>query len=110
MNDIFNIHNKIAFITGGANGLGAQLVEAYSQAGCKVAFCDLKKDEIDKEIKYIKEKYKNDIIGLVCDVSNENSVKKCINEIIKKYKTIDILVNNAGVAIGGTIENYTSTQ
>ena len=71
-------------ITGGATGLGKELVKSFNRKGFNVIFT------------YFKVKPDNDlkgITGIYCDLSSE----KDINDLLKKVKDIDILINNAAV-------------
>src|SRR5690606_3577004 len=49
-------------------------------------------------------------IAVQCDVSNEESVKNAVEEVLEHYGKIDILLNNAGVAFAGSVENMTVEQ
>ncbi len=71
-------------ITGGASGLGKELVKSFNKKGYNVVFTYFKVKP-DNDLKGIK--------GIYCDLSNE----KDINELLKKVKSIDILINNAAV-------------
>ena len=85
---------KVAVVTGGASGIGLATTKKLLSEGANVVILDLKMDEeiinsLDENVLYLK-----------CDVSNEENVKNCIEEIIKKFDHIDYLVANAG--IGGS--------
>ena len=85
---------KVAVVTGGASGIGLATTKKLLSEGANVVILDLK---MDKEI--INSLGEN-ALYLECDVSNEENVKDCIEEIIKKFDHIDYLVANAG--IGGS--------
>ena len=85
---------KVAVVTGGASGIGLATTKKLLSEGANVVILDLK---IDEEI--INSLGEN-VLYLKCDVSNEENVKNCIEEIIKKFDHIDYLVANAG--IGGS--------
>jgi len=107
MNKLFDITNKVVFITGAAGGLGAQMLEGYAESGCKLAFCDLRQEAVDERVKILKEAYPNiEVLGLQCNVTKEEEVKNTVEKIIAKYGKIDILVNNAGIALVGTVDTY----
>ena len=75
---------KNVLVTGGATGLGKELVKSFKNKGYNVMFTYFK-TKPDSDLKGIK--------GIYCDLSCE----KDINELLKKIKDIDILVNNAAV-------------
>lgn len=79
--------NKIALITGGANGTGKATAELFISKGIKVIIVD-----IDKKIYDVAK-----LIGaypLLFDVSIENHWKEIVEKIKKEFHTLDILVNN----------------
>ena len=85
---------KVAVVTGGASGIGLATTKKLLSEGANVIILDLKMDE------EIINSFGGNAIYLKCDVSNEENVKNCIEEIIKKFNRIDYLVANAG--IGGS--------
>lgn len=90
----FQLHNKIAVVTGGAGLIGKALCYALSEAGAKVYVA-----EIDKE-RGEKLSYEIKTVGLSADfvevdISAENSIESAVSEIIRKSGKIDIWINNA---------------
>ena len=85
---------KVAVVTGGASGIGLATTKKLLSEGANVVILDLKMDE------EIINSLGENALYLKCDVSNEENVKNCIEEIIKKFDHIDYLVANAG--IGGS--------
>lgn len=85
---------KVAVVTGGASGIGLATTKKLLSEGANVVILDLKMDE------EIINSLGETALYLKCDVSNEENVKNCIEEIIKKFDHIDYLVANAG--IGGS--------
>ena len=84
---------KVAVITGGASGIGLATGKRLKSMGCEVVLVDWS-DNVESIA------LENGLMGIKCDVSNEEDVKHCILEVIKKYNHIDYLVANAG--IGGS--------
>jgi len=95
----FDLKNKIAVITGGAQGFGLDIAKKFLKFGAKVRIWDIDKDELKKVIK--NENNTNLSFDLV-NVSNFENVNNVVAEIVKNSK-IDILVNNAGIT-GPTAE------
>ena len=91
MNQI-DLNNRIAIITGGAQGFGFSMVERFSESGATVIIWD-------KDLKLMESLSlpKNTHIMQV-DITTYEDVEKATNEILKKFNSIDILVNNAGIA------------
>ena len=99
----FNLKNKTAVITGGAQGFGLDIAKKFLVSGAKVFIWDIDEKELSKASNEINN---NNLNYNVVDVSSFDQVQKTVNEIIKKDK-IDILINNAGIT-GPTAElwNY----
>ena len=91
MNQI-DLNNRIAIITGGAQGFGFSMVERFSQSGATVIIWD-------KDLKLMESLSlpKNTHIMQV-DITKYEDVENATNEVLKKFNSIDILVNNAGIA------------
>lgn len=85
---------KVVVVTGGASGIGLATTKKLLSEGANVVILDLKMDE------EIINSLGETALYLKCDVSNEENVKNCIEEIIRKFDHIDYLVANAG--IGGS--------
>ena len=90
------LKDKVAIVTGGANGIGQAVCLGYAKEGARVIIADIDetagRDTADRisaagrEAKFIK-----------CDVSMDLDVKHMVEETINTYGVIDILVNNAGI-------------
>ena len=99
----FDLKNKTAIITGGAQGFGLDIAKKFLLSGSKVFLWDIDEKELSKATKEINNPNLN---YNVVDVSNFDQVQKTVKEITSKDK-IDILINNAGIT-GPTTElwNY----
>ncbi|MGH7775283.1 MAG: SDR family NAD(P)-dependent oxidoreductase [Candidatus Binatia bacterium] len=90
------LKDKVALITGGGRGIGKATALAYAREGARLAICARTAAEIgetEKEIKALGV----ECLGLVCDVSLEESVDKLGETLQEHFDRIDVLVNNAGV-------------
>ena len=99
----FDLKNKTAIITGGAQGFGLDIAKKFLDFGAKVRLWDIDENELkkaQKEISSVNLEYD------VVDVSNYKVVNSTVSNISKKSK-IDILINSAGIT-GSTAElwNY----
>tara|TARA_B100001250_G_scaffold402797_1_gene416393 strand:- start:425 stop:1171 length:747 start_codon:yes stop_codon:yes gene_type:complete len=95
----FDLKNKTAVITGGAQGFGLDIAKKFISSGSKVFIWDIDEKEL---LKATKEINNSNLSYNVVDVSNFDQVQKTTNDIILKNK-IDILINNAGIT-GPTAE------
>jgi len=89
----FDLKNKTAIITGGAQGFGLDIAKRFLNSGAKAIIWDIDENELKKVIKTINDP---NLSYNVVDVSNFKNVKETVAEITKSSK-IDILINNAGV-------------
>lgn len=100
-NEKIDTNSKVAIVTGGAKGIGAEIVRTLAENGyivilnynnSKVQAEELKNEMLQKGL---------NIEVVKADVSNRNEVNSLIEFAIKKFKKIDILVNNAGISLEG---------
>jgi len=100
----FDLNNRIAIVTGGAQGFGLAITERFIQSGAKVIIWDIDEVESKKAIEKINSE---NLSYQIVDVSNIDDINKNLNEIEKTHKKIDIFVNNAGVAgMNTTVAEY----
>lgn len=92
--------NKVAIVTGGANGIGRATVEIFLSEGASVIVADR---DIEKGTE-LAEKYDHAYF-IETDVSNLDSISEMVTKTIEHFGGLDILVNNAGVDITGTVTN-----
>ena len=76
----FRLDGRVAFVTGGAQGIGRSCADALSEAGATVITGDLQGADV------------------VLDVTDSARVAEVADEVVAKHGSIDILVNNAGIA------------
>ena len=89
----FDLKNKTAIITGGAQGFGLDIAKRFLKSGAKVIIWDI--DEVELK-KAIKDTNNPNLSYNVVDVSNYKNAKETADKIVKT-SNIDILINNAGI-------------
>ena len=89
----FDLKNKTAVITGGAQGFGLDIAKKFLSSGAKVNIWDIDKTQLKKAIKSVKN---SNLSFNVVDVTNFKNVEKTVKKITKNSK-IDILINSAGI-------------
>ncbi len=102
--ELFNLHGRVAVITGGGRGLGQQIAEVYAERGCNLALCSRNKENCDEVAKSLIQKYDIQAKGYELDVTNEGQVNQVVDQIIEDFGKIDILVNNSGTTWGAKVE------
>ena len=91
------LKNKTAVITGCNRGIGIEILKTFSENGADIFACVRNiDDKFILLIDEVKKQYKNKIILLEIDLSDQEKVKNCAKKILESNKPIDILVNNAG--------------
>jgi NAD(P)-dependent dehydrogenase (short-subunit alcohol dehydrogenase family) len=75
--------DKVALVTGGAQGIGKAIAELLAGRGYRVAVADIRK---------------SDSFCVRTDVSREPAVRNCIRRVVKEFGRLDAVVNNAGIA------------
>ena len=96
MNNMFSLEGKNALVTGGAYGIGFAIAEALAGAGARIAFNCRSQKNLDQALADYKAKG-IDARGYICDVTDEEAVKRLVEQIHQDLGQIDILVNNAGI-------------
>ena len=100
----YNLENRVAIVTGGAQGFGYAITERFIKSGAKVIIWDIDEDEAKKALEKISSK---NLSYQIVDVSNFDLISKNILETEKKYGKIDIFINNAGMAgLNATVAKY----
>jgi 3-oxoacyl-[acyl-carrier protein] reductase len=95
------LKDKIALITGGANGIGLATTERFAKEGAKIILWDLT-DKGDQVISRLK-KQGHEAIFQKISVTNLDEVEKAVTEARKHFGRIDILINNAGITKDRTL-------
>ncbi|MBA2124077.1 3-oxoacyl-[acyl-carrier-protein] reductase [bacterium Unc6] len=91
------LNNKIAFITGAGRGIGFEIAKTLGKQGASLVLCDIDEKIITDSAKSLSDLTGKNVLGLVIDVTDQESVEEGVNKIIDKFQKIDILVNNAGI-------------
>ena len=91
MNKI-DLNNRVAIVTGGAQGFGFSMVERFSESGATVIIWD-KDHSLMQSLSL-----PNNTHIMQVDITTYEDVENATNEVLKKFNSIDILVNNAGIA------------
>lgn len=92
----FDLHGKVALVTGGAYGIGFAIAQALSEAGARIAFNCRNPDNLANAMQAYKAKG-IEAKGYICDVTDETSVQNMVQDIRENLGIVDILVNNAGI-------------
>ncbi|OTG82144.1 glucose 1-dehydrogenase [Acinetobacter sp. ANC 4648] len=100
INTLFNLKNKVAIVTGGANGIGKATALLLAEAGADVVIADLNLEKAQKVAEEI-EKIGTKALAIECNILNDQSLVDLVDLTVKKFGTVNILINNAGGGGGG---------
>jgi NAD(P)-dependent dehydrogenase (short-subunit alcohol dehydrogenase family) len=89
------LSNRVAIVTGGAQGIGRGIAMKFAGEGCTVAISDINVKEAQNTISEII-KMKSEGIAIECDATNSKQVSEMVRQVNSKFGSIDILVNNVG--------------
>ncbi|TDC96835.1 SDR family oxidoreductase [Saccharopolyspora aridisoli] len=82
-----------AVVTGGGSGIGLAVARTLADRGAGVAALDLDPGSVPAGV-----------LGLRCDVTDEDSVRGAVQQAVEHHGGLDVLVNNAGIGAQGTVE------
>ena len=93
---------KLAVVTGGASGMGRELVLQLAAEGCTVATCDLHTSELAEVAILAPAGIR--VTTHACDVSDETQVLRFRDEVLRDHATdhVNLVFNNAGIGGGGS--------
>ncbi|WP_062048423.1 bifunctional aldolase/short-chain dehydrogenase [Bacillus sp. JCM 19034] len=99
---------QVAFVTGGAGGIGSETCRQFVEQGAHVVVADLNLEGAKKVASEINEQYGDKrAIAVKMDVTSEEQVQAALKQAILTYGGVDIIVNNAGLATSSPIEETT---
>lgn len=89
------LNGKVAIVTGGAQGIGRGIAEAYINAGASVLLSDINGSAIDRAVAELEAIQPGRVLGQVVDVTCKEQVQEMVAAAIAHFGRLDILVNNA---------------
>lgn len=92
---LINLENKVAVLTGGGGILAGEMAKGLLKADVKVVLLDINESNLKNRVNSLSEDGKS-IIGLKCNILDEENISEVKKEILDKFKHIDILINAAG--------------
>ena len=97
INNLFTLQKKLAVVIGGGGHLCGTMAKGLALAGASIAILDLRIEKALKVTEEIRTHYQVEAIAVEVDVTNEESLKNALNEILNEFENIDILINGAGI-------------
>jgi len=98
------IEGRIAFITGGASGIGLGMAKAFTKAGMKAVLADIREDHMDQARAYFKDAGREANVHIIkLDVTDRKAYEAAAADAEKKFGKIHVLCNNAGIGISSAV-------
>lgn len=94
MNNVFDLSNKVALITGASKGIGEAIARIFAQYGAKVVISSRKQADLDELANHIKAAG-GECTGIAAHAGEMAQLKLLVEKTVDTYGGIDILVNNA---------------
>jgi NAD(P)-dependent dehydrogenase (short-subunit alcohol dehydrogenase family) len=99
------LKDRVAFVTGGASGIGLGIAKAMVAAGMRVVIADVREDHLkDARAWFVSQKQSRRIKCLKLDVTNRKAYARAADQAEKAFGRIHVLVNNAGLGLLGAID------
>ena len=96
---LFDLTGRVAIVTGGSRGLGAEFAEGLGEAGASIMLCARREQWLGPAIEELRGRgYR--VEGRLCDVTNPAQVDDVIKTTVEAFGRLDILINNAGISWG----------
>ncbi|HHF3059290.1 SDR family oxidoreductase [Vibrio sp. 1-2 (7-a)] len=94
------LKNKVALVTGSANGIGLAIAKRLYEEGANVALADWNEEQLANAVEDFD---KQRVSAHSIDVSDPDKVAALISDVVTRFGKLDILVNNAGVHVPGSV-------
>ncbi len=101
------LKDRVALVTGGAQGLGEAICRRLAKEGCRVAIADLNTEKAEQTAASIKEQ---PVIAVPVDVTDEIQVQEMVERTVREFGQLDILVANAGILLAEDITEFSAEK
>lgn len=98
------LSRKVAIVTGAGGGIGKAIADKLVAEGANVVLTDISEQSLEEAEKTFK---KDQVSTVVCDVTDENSIKRAFDKACLSFGGIDIIIHSAGLAISKSLEDTT---
>jgi NAD(P)-dependent dehydrogenase (short-subunit alcohol dehydrogenase family) len=104
-----DLSGKVAFITGGASGIGLSMAQAFGAEGMSVMLADIEPEALERAVAGLRERQIR-AEGVVADVASRASILAAAGATIAAFGKVHVVCNNAGVGAGGMMDQVTPSD
>lgn len=98
------VRDRVALVTGGAQGFGLEIARGLLNAGALVVLADRNVDGARRQAAELNALHKRECaVGAAVDVTDEHSVQEMVEQVVNTYGGIDLVISNAGVLKAGSV-------
>ena len=98
-----NLKDRVAVVTGGAQGLGQAISERLAREGCRVVIADVNEVGVAATAAAVARQTGQPVVGLKVDVTQEPQVQALFDHAVRQFGRVDIVVANAAILIAEPI-------
>ncbi len=95
LQDLFDLTGRVAIITGGTGLLGQQHAEAIASAGGVPVLADIRSSGVEPQRREWLDRFGTSACAIQTDITQPDSVRALLNQVLARYGRVDILINNA---------------
>ena len=100
------LKDRIALVTGGAQGLGAAICERLAREGCSVAVADVNEKSAADTAQKVEAATGRRCMAVKVDVTDEPQVESMVKRVVETFGKLDIVISNAGILIAEDIADF----
>lgn len=104
-----NFENKVAVVTGAANGIGLATAQELHEKGARVVLADIDGDKATHEANGLDPKGKS-AIAVSCDIARRSDVVSAVQAAVSRFGGLDVMVNNAGLSFARDVLEITDEE
>ena len=93
---------RVAFVTGGSQGIGRAVVEALAANGAAVGVCGLEVDRVDETVAAVGADG-GQALAVPADVTDQSSIDRAVDATVQRFGRLDVLVTSAGIQRYGNV-------
>jgi NAD(P)-dependent dehydrogenase (short-subunit alcohol dehydrogenase family) len=104
-----SLESRVAFISGGASGIGLGMARAFARAGIHLMLADVDGEALEGAVDDLDGSSAR-VRGVVCDVADRDSLAVAADQVQREFGKLHLLCNNAGVGATGAVEDLSSDE